>query len=167
MQDDVECPVCMNAVPQTSFQCGHRMCPRCAHTMLRHDSRCPICRSIITTCTPPLINCEGLKDCLCIELVRTIDDELFGITIGKNMTITHVNTKSIAYAAGVRDGYLLLEVNGIPCYDPRVVTRTIRQMGTFRVYLHTKPYLMTNAKMPTVRGSRSRRYFTFALRGNL
>lgn len=127
--------------------------------MLRHDSRCPICRSVITTCTPPLIDCEGLKDSICIELVRAFDDdELFGITIGEDMTITHVNIKSIAYATGVRDGYLLLEVNGIPCYDHKVVTRTIRQLGTFRLYFHTKPYLMVSVKKTrTVRGSRVRR----------
>lgn len=137
-----ECPVCFHTVPQTQFQCGHRMCPRCTHKMLRHDGRCPLCRTTITSCNPVLSYCTGFPNAFYIELVRTADDERFGITIGTDMTVTRVEKDSIAYAAGVRCKNIVLEVNGIPCYNNTVVTAMIRQRGVFRLCLHRKPDAM-------------------------
>ena len=134
--------MCFRAVPQTQFQCGHRMCPRCTHQMLRHDGRCPLCRTTITSCTPPLIDCTGFPNTFYIEIVRTTDDEFFGVTFETDMTVTRVEKDSIAYAAGVRCQNMILEVNGMPCYDQHVVTAMIRQQGVFRLCLHRKPEVM-------------------------
>ena len=134
--------MCLHAVPLTQFQCAHRMCPQCTHQMLRHDGRCPLCRTTITSCIPPLIDCTGFPNAFYIELVRTTDDERFGVTIRNDMIVTRIEKDSIAYAAGVRRKNMILEVNGVPCYDQHVVTAMIRQQGVFRVCLHRKPDAM-------------------------
>lgn len=140
-----ECLVCFRTVPQTQFQCGHRMCPQCTHKMLRNDGRCPLCRTTITSCIPPLIDCTGFPNAFYIEIVRTTDDERFGITIGTDMTVTRIEKDSIAYAAGMRCKNLVLEVNGVPCYNNKVVTAMIRQQGVFRLCLHRKPEVMRSS----------------------
>ena len=131
--------MCFHTVPQTHFQCGHRMCPQCTHQMLRHDGRCPLCRTTITSCIPPLIDCTGFPNAFYIQLARTTDDERFGVTIGNDMTVTRVEKGSIAYVAGVRCKNIVLEVNGVPCYNHEVVCAMIRQRGVFRMCLHRKP----------------------------
>ena len=134
--------MCFHVVTQTQFQCGHRMCPSCTREMLHHDGRCAFCRRTITSCHPTLIDCTGVPNAFCIELVRTVDGEMFGITIGNDMTVTRVDKHGVAYATGVRRGHLLLEVNGIPCYDTNVVISMIRERGVFRLYLHRRPEVM-------------------------
>ena len=141
-----ECPVCFHTVPQTQFQCGHRMCPRCTHKMLHHDGRCPLCRITITSCNPVLIDCTGFPNSFYIDLVRTMDDERFGITMETDMTITRVERDSIAYAAGVRRKHMILEVNGMPCYNNKVVSTMFRQRGVFRICLHHKPEVMYSSR---------------------
>lgn len=110
--------------------------------MLRHNGRCPLCRTTITSCIPPLIDCTGFPNAFYIELVRTTDDERFGITIGNDMTVTRVERDSIAYAAGVRSKDMILEVNGVPCYNNKIVSTMIRQQGMFRICLHNKAQVM-------------------------
>lgn len=105
--------VCFHTLPQTQFQCGHCMCPRCTHQMLRHDGRCPLCRTTITSCNPVLIDCTGFPNAFYIELVRTTDDERFGITIGDDMTVARNEKDSIAYMAGVRCKNMILEVESL------------------------------------------------------
>jgi hypothetical protein len=159
-----ECPVCFRTVPQTQFQCGHRMCPGCTHKMLRHDGRCPLCRTTVASCIPPLIDCTGFPNAFYIELVRTTDNERFGITIGDDMTVARNEKDSIAYMAGVRCKNMILEVNGVPCYNNNVVTAMIRQQGVFRICLHRKPDAMRSSPSKTtnvwMRGFFSRRRHT-------
>jgi predicted metalloprotease with PDZ domain len=113
--------------------------------MLRHNGRCPLCRTTITSCIPPLIDCTGFPNAFYIELVRTTDDERFGISIETDMTVTRVERDSIAYAAGVRCKNIVLEVNGIPGYNKHVVTAMIQQQGVFRIWLHRKPEVMRSS----------------------
>ena len=146
--------MCLHTVPQTQFQCGHRMCPGCTHQMLRHDGRCPLCRTTITSCNPVLIDCTGFPNAFYIELVRTTDDERFGVTIGDDMTLTRVERHSRAYMVGVRCNHLVLEVNGMPCHNKHVVSAMFRQTGVFRMCLHCKPEVLY---LPPSKASQRRR----------
>lgn len=134
-----ECPVCFHTVPQTQFQCGHRMCPRCTHQMLHHDGRCPLCRTTITSCDPPLVDCTGFPNTFYVELIRTTNDEKFGISIETDMTVKWAAKDNVAYMAGMRRKNIILEVNGLPCYENNVVATMLRQQGLFRICLHRKP----------------------------
>ena len=134
--------MCFHTVPQTQFQCGHRMCPGCTHEMLRRDGRCPLCRTTITSCNPVLVDRTDVPNAFYIELVHTTDDERFGITIESDMTVARVERDSIAHAAGVRCKNIILEVNGMPCYNNKVVSAMIHQQGVFRVRLHRNAEVM-------------------------
>lgn len=94
------------------------------------------------SCNPVLIDCTGFPNTFYIELVRTTDDVRFGVTVGTDMTVTRVEKDSIAYMADVRCKNMILEVNGVPCYNNKVVTAMIRQQGVFRVCLHYNPDTM-------------------------
>lgn len=116
--------------------------------MLHHDGRCPLCRTTITSCDPSLVDCAGFPNTFYVELVRT-DGESFGVTIEADMTVARVERDSIAYAAGVRRKNMVLEVNGIPCYNNRVVSAMIRQRGVFHICLHRQPEVM---RLPPSKG---------------
>lgn len=81
-----------------------------------------------------------------IQLSRVTDDERFGITLNDNMMVARVDRRSIAYAAGVREGQQLLEVNGVPCYNCQVVTSMIRESATFRMWFYAPRESAKNTK---------------------
>ena len=83
------------------------------------------------------------------EVLESSSQEAFGITIGDDMSVARVEKDSIAYAAGVRCKNMILEVNGVPCYNSKVVVAMIRQQGVFRLCLHRKPEVMRSSPSKT------------------
>jgi hypothetical protein len=131
----------MNEVPLATLKCGHQICARCLHSLLKQDSHCCICRNTIVGCTPPVIVSSGTHMVHTVELQRVDENESFGITLDQELNVTKVHEHSIAYATGVRTGQKIIEINGLPCYSKKVVANILSAVGRFHIGLMTPPPL--------------------------
>lgn len=112
-----ECAICLETRALTVVEpCGHAFCSQCLHRLLARHCHCPQCRQLFLDAAPPLV-CH--KDRLTLRrncgepfgfsLEREGDDDAIVVSVSK--------PGGLAYRKGVRPGWIVLGINGLPCYD--------------------------------------------------
>lgn len=84
MEEETVCPICLDdildgggAPPALSLPyCGHKMHIRCALMAIRHDNRCPVCRSHVVPATESVEPDPPLPAQVQEELLLQIESEL-------------------------------------------------------------------------------------------
>ena len=125
-----ECPICLEDRICASIRpCGHRMCPPCFHTVMRHHITCPVCRGSITGAEPTIVEVAHSGQTRQLQLTRYDVDEPLGVNVKMSdlvATVSWVEPDSFAAVMGFAVNDVLLSINGLPCYSVMLVKQLLR-----------------------------------------
>lgn len=112
-----ECAICLEMRTLNVLEpCGHAFCDQCLHRLLMRHCHCPQCRRLFVGCAPPLVvHKEQLT-------LRRKSGEPFGLSFDREadedqIVVSVSKAGGLANRAGVREGWVLQSINGLPCYD--------------------------------------------------
>lgn len=141
-EQEAECCICCDEKPLITLGCGHCVCAECLHQQLHVNARCALCRKIITTASPSVLEHADTASRV-VRLTRPSTDEYFGMDLlmkpgdtGAPVVVVTAVNSDCARKAGLRPGDIILSMNEcLPCYDHERVAQmlSIQEQVTLRV----------------------------------
>lgn len=120
--DTAECPICFEVKPLASLKpCNHAVCPRCIHTLLHRTAKCPMCRSIFSSSSPPLVvfNTDWNPNILCVKMERNKKTKLFGIGVSQENNDVVVTSVEKYNKSKIKKNQSIIAINNLPCYHKK------------------------------------------------
>ena len=125
-----ECAICWNKKRLTTLSpCGHKFCSECLIKQFRFQHKCAMCRSIILSCSPPLIKLPQ-DEKLIINKEKNVSIGFSYHIVNDKLILLSVEKNSIAYDNGLCRSDIISSINGIHIFSLAWLQEVISESET-------------------------------------
>ncbi len=137
MQEEDECPICLQTCKLQTFVCSHRFCQKCVSKWFMHskNNTCPTCRCSLML---PYDKVERAPRNVIYYILPLDKFEHAGITVDycttqEKLKITKIVDGDAGHMSGLCIGMIVHSINSVKCNSPQHCTQMLDDAASLRI----------------------------------